>query len=433
MKYPLPFLFALLFIAITNWCNAQRLNFSKEESTLKEAPVEKIFYKTISVTGIPKNQDSLLVKINAVDLDATIKKDYDFLPGNSMGTRIIKKDSNIITIGIIVKPDNFNKENNEQFVLTYSYDSLGESKTLNDTVTIQDLNFNNTQPDTSKFTVRIVTGSNFDFFDAPTFKNFAGDLNIFLPDLFKPIGNTKKRIGLNCGVFNYRYYEADSSGSHIITENYLTDPTTTKIIPDTTHYVKDVYSLNSKTTYNNWGVYFDPMIRLNSDTKIYDLYLELHAEVIWRTEILTYNQLGIRKDTFTIASGDITRGSVFQSYKGIQAKYTQYSYFDSYFGLGLPMKIDIKKAFEFFATPSFGFSSFQYTGIDTSFVRSNIRYRTLSTQTASQAYFLTKFQLVTTVAPVDIALGGEYRKIFGQKAFFGMYLGASISLDKLKK
>src|SRR4030095_8275416 len=108
-----------------------------------------------------------------------------------------------------------------------------------------------------------------------------------------------------------------------------------------------------------------------------------------------------------ITSSDVR--NVFQNYKGIRASYTKKSFFDSYFGLGLPIKVNIKKTFEFFTTPSFGASSYQISSIDTSYVNSNIRYRRIEDKAVWQPYFLTKFQLETTVAPIDIALGGEYR------------------------
>jgi hypothetical protein len=41
--------------------------------------------------------------------------------------------------------------------------------------------------------------------------------------------------------------------------------------------------------------------------------------------------------------------------------------------------------------------------------------------------------LSTSVAPVDIVLGGEYRSVIGKNNYLTLYLGASIAIDKLKR
>jgi hypothetical protein len=423
--------FFLLIIMAQESFSQVVLTVKKNES-FNETSTAQVYYKTIVVSGFTSQINSLKVKITNTELGATLNRDYKYVLPESIGTHTFTDAKPILTIPILVNPDAF-IEPNEQFILTYSYESDDMAKVIYDTVTIVDpASAPPSQPDTTKWKVSIVTGSNFDFFDAPTFKNFAGDLNIFLPDLFKPICKGKKRIGLNIGAFNYRYFEADSSGSNIRNENYLLDPTVRKLVIDTTKYVRDIYYLNSKTSYNNWGIYLNPMIQISSDSKWYDLYLELHMEVIWKTKILSFSQQNVRKDTFTIYQADINAQKVFQSFKGIPSLYQKETYFNYYFGLGLPLKVNIKKAFEFFLQPSFGAAS--YTTNDVNITESqNIRSRTFVEKTSWTPYFLTKFQLLTTVAPIDIVLGGEYRKIVKQQAFFGMYLGASISLDKFKK
>ncbi len=410
---------------------AQVLNFKKKER-FKEESTNQLYYKTVVVSGLTSRISPLKLRIINTELGATLNRDYQFVETSSIGTHTLTETDSIISIPIMINADAF-VEPDEQFVLTYAYDSANIPKVFYDTITITDpASAPPALPDTSKWSVRIVTGSNFDFFDAPTFKNFAGDLNIFLPNLFKPIcKKSEKRIGLNIGVFNYRYYDADSSGSNIVNENYLLDPTVRRIAIDTTKYVRDIYYLNSKTSYNNWGIYLNPMIPISSD-KWYDLFLELHLEAIWKTKILSYSQQSIRKDTFVITQADMATHGVFQNFKGIRSLYEKNTYFDYYLGIGTPVKIDIKKAFELFLQPSVGAASYRKTEVNVSESLS-IRSRSFVETMSWNPYFLTKFQLITTVTPVDIVLGGEYRKIFNQQAFFGMYLGASISLDKLKK
>lgn len=289
--------------------------------------------------------------------------------------------------------------------------------------------------DTTKWLFRIVTGSNFDFFDAPTFKNFAGDLNVFLPSLFNLPKDKNKpsdefhKIGLQFGIFNYRYFEADSSRGVIQTEKYFLNPNTLTPVVDTTKYIRHIYALDSKISYNNWGLYLNPMYELKS-TDWASIYLNLHFEVLWRTQILSHSKADIRKDTFTVTANDVLTRTTFAAFPGIRPSYQQINFTDYYIGVGLPIRIDIKKKVDLFLTPTIGISSFGTATFPTTVIqRGDLANKTKNTE----AFFLGKFQLTTTVAPIDIALGGEYRKINGQKSFLGMYLGAALTLDKLKR
>jgi hypothetical protein len=283
-------------------------------------------------------------------------------------------------------------------------------------------------------TVRIVTGSNFDFFDTPTFKNFAGDLNVFVPNIIGN-GTLSRPIGFTAGIFNYRYYDADSSGNLRRTENYLLDPRNLAIQPGVTRYIRENSYLNTRTTYNNWGLYIDPMIQVSGNAW-HDMFASVHFETIWRTQIASSTASAISKDTLTIPA-NATRELVIQERKAFRPLYQKNSYFDIYTGIGLPTKIYVRKAFELFLSPSIGLASFKRTEFDTiqptrgnqleavyvnAVIRSNLRL-----------YTLCKFQLTTTVSPIDISLGGEIRGVSGEQTFLGMYLGAAISLDKLKR
>src|SRR6185312_6374617 len=70
-------------------------------------------------------------------------------------------------------------------------------------------------PDTSRWYLRIVTGGNFDFFNGPTIKDFAGDISLFLPNTFN-IG--KVSFGFELGMNNYHYFNTDSS--HTAPDNF---------------------------------------------------------------------------------------------------------------------------------------------------------------------------------------------------------------------
>lgn len=310
--------------------------------------------------------------------------------------------------------------------------------------------------DTTAWSVKALVGSNFDFFDAPTFKNFAGELNLFFPNFSVLKINSKSNkaqqygIGGMLGFFNYRYFTADSSRSKLYSQLYYVDPRTSVPQPNVTKYVNEVYALNTRTTYNNWGFYFGPTIALDR-TDNYKLYLSLQTELVWRSQILNNTKVAVRKDTSVLTDNDITetRGG-YHLTKNISQResdlpaYKPWSFNDTYFSLAFPMKLSLEKSFEFYANPAFGFSSFEYIKTDTiqagvrgSGVNETIIYVESKDRKLSP-FFVLKFQVSTSISPVDIVVGGEVRTVSyspdqEQRFFKALYLAASMSLDKLKR
>lgn len=289
------------------------------------------------------------------------------------------------------------------------------------------------EADTSQWVVRLVAGSNFDFFDAPTFKNFAGDLMIFLPDLIGSKKNKNFGLGLQAGFFNYRYFEADSSRGSTFTDRYLLDPTNTILSPGSTRYVEDRYSLTSKTNFNTVGAYLNPIVRFwEQPSKWTQIYLSIHFEGLWRTQIRQDNSVAMRKDTFTITTQQIASDIRLNQFPQVRPTYAKRSFEDIYFGIGLPVRVNIRNKFDFFISPTFGAARYEYLrregttrGGVTSLVERQYR--------EGRYFLLTKAQLVTTIAPVDIAVGGEFRRINGERSFYAVYIGAVFAVDKWKK
>jgi hypothetical protein len=182
----------------------------------------------------------------------------------------------------------------------------------------------------------------------------------------------------------------------------------------------------------------------------FNLYSSLHFETVWRSQTLTNSEVPISKDTSTLTTSDIfiTRSGYVLTKNILQRPnqlplYKANEFNDHYSGIGLPMKINVKKALEIYINPSFGISSFQYSSNDTlQFGARGTAMPTVvyinSKNRAIKPYFLTKFQISTSVAPVDVVIGGEIRKVYGAKdneleAFRAFYIGASVSLEKFKR
>jgi hypothetical protein len=430
------FYLSLSFILLQVAGYGQALKLPTNETvTVKEGDTTTPYSILIPVSAIPANGTITVSDANGGSADEG--KDYDYIAGVK-GTKRIVPGSAFITVSFVVYSRKLRRDNID-FEIAFSYDVNGSPKVEKLKIIIQQLNpVDDTPdfPDTTKWSVRLITGANFDFFEAPAFKNFAGDFNVFLPDLFKfpsrPDASKKTsrtyRIGAEFGFFNYRYFEADSSNGKIYNEQYLLDPSVQQVVPGTTKYVNEQYALNGRTAYNTIGMYLKPMIRLNSVKKCTDIYLNLHLEWLTRTQIQTYDRTSIRKDTMVYTSNP----PVLQSYPGYRPAYQKKAFNDFYVGTGLNVRANIKGAFLVTFTSTFGMAAFERNRLETSTVN-NYKVVTVTPYTAWRPYFLGKAQLITTQAPVDLALGMELRKVTEQPLFIAVYLGVVLSLDKFKR
>jgi hypothetical protein len=236
---------------------------------------------------------------------------------------------------------------------------------------------------------------------------------------------------MSAGFFNYRYYEADSSNGRIQTDKYLLDSRVRTPVVDSTQYVNEVYALNNRTNFNTVGAYLNPILCLYED-KWTEVYVQLHLEGLWRTQISQDTKVGLRKDTATWSKSDVEQGIVLQSYPGLRPTYRQRTFDDLYFGVGFPIRVNIANKFDFFVAPTAGICGFDALVVAET-VNNSVRYRTFEQKRVDRGFWLTKVQLVTSIAPVDIAIGGEFRQIFAQNSYYAIYLGAALSLDKFKK
>lgn len=404
------------------------------EITLKEVTKDTVYFIPIQVTKLPRSGSQIITLSDANSRTRTADKgkDYDYVSSASTITLMPNSDD-FFSVGVKVYSRKI-KSDVKSFTLNFTYTENGSLIPQALVVKIEPLVpiiDKKELPDTSKWKMRIVTGSNFDFFDAPTFKNFAGDLNIFIPDLVQFDKKKKISLGIQAGLFNFRYFESDSSRGRTLSDRYLLDQNVTSPTIGATRYINETYALNSKTSFNTVGAYLNPMLSLYNK-KWFDMYINLHFEGLWRIQINEEFKIPIRKDTFTLSQNDISQGIVLQNYPGLRPTYTKRSFNDVYIGVGFPIKVDIKKAFEFFVTSTVGLAHFEGLEVTTR-IESNIRYRSFDSKTYNKLFLLTKAQLITTVSPIDIALGGEFRRIAGQQTFYAVYLGAALSLDKFKK
>lgn len=297
-------------------------------------------------------------------------------------------------------------------------------------------------PDTSKWYFRIVTGGNFDFFNGPTIKDFAGDISLFIPNMIRLF---KLPIGVELGMNNYHYFNSDST--HTINDggqNYFLNNKDYYSPADSSKIVRSTPSVNRKYDYNVWGIHANVLTPVSSN-EFTQVYAEIHFEELATTETYTPTLAGSVNDTITYSqynnlynNGTLRKvnGSIpFPSaHAPVFYPYKQHTYYDIYAGVGFFANINVKNTAKFCYSITGGpaFIELAQPNFDPDPAQRDIIGSSGSTR-ETKLYVLNKFQLVTTVAPVDIALGGEYRTVAGNMHYFTTYIGATITLDKLKR
>jgi hypothetical protein len=452
-----------LVVLATFICSSgQRIELpGKGKITLKEVSRDTVYFLPFKLVDRPRATAMTITFSDGNRGTAARGRDYEYIAADVAPKTIAAASiDSFFSVGVIIKSRNI-KRDTLAFTLSLLYPvNNGNTEPQSLEIKITPLNPADPKkdlPDTARWMVRLVAGSNFDFFEAPTFKNFAGDLNVFLPDLIQfnrldkkgnPKQNNKKKdrkpisVGMQMGFFTFRYYNADSSKGSTYSERYLLNPDITQVVVNETQYVRETYTLNSRTNYNTFGAYLNPMVTL-SQSKWFDLYANLHIEGLWRTEIQKYTKVSMRKDTMAVNSAALTQGLELNKSPGLRPDYNSRVFNDIYLGIGLPMRVNIKNAFELFTTTSGGMVSFEANNIITSDVTKLIRSRSFIKTMEWQPFIVTKAQLTTKVAPVEISLGGEFRHVFGefsgstdvqpQRVFYAVYLGASFQLDTFIK
>ena len=407
--------------------------------------------KTVSllfkINKIAKNQNVKVVASDNNEGTAKYTTDYDYNPhpiGNVALTTSVSNPGTMTFTIEIKTPNIIDKKITAIFHL-----NLTDDKKLNVAYKVT-VNFNNddnvfttvnntatTAPDTTHWYLRIVTGGNFDFFNGPTIKNFAGDLTAFIPNA---VHFADLDIGLDFGINNFHYFNTDSSHTrndgtayYLHNKDFYSGNSTSKI-------VKGITSVNRKYDYNVWGVHLDPLVQIAQNDFV-QLYLKLHIEELTTTETYTPSATKSLNDTITLQQyQDLKKADQKlpdpQSRAPVFYPYKQATYYDMYYGIGLPVVINIKNIASLHISPSAGLASIQYA--DPMFDPNPIQRPVFPNANRHpdhimKFYTLNKFQLVTTVAPIDIALGGEYRTVAGSLHYLSTYIGATIKLDKLKK
>ncbi|MGF7039099.1 hypothetical protein [Mucilaginibacter lappiensis] len=287
-------------------------------------------------------------------------------------------------------------------------------------------------PDTGRWDVRIITGGNFDFFNGPKIKDFAGEINVSIPSIFAIKKMKEHPFGIQFSIFKYHYYQADSSSFLNNSDNYYLNPKDAYSSPDSAKVVHRSFSINRKVDYSIWGAFIEPVMKI-AENDFAQFYVSAHLEALITTitysptiKYLAYDTINYNRKVPT----KIVINSILP-HPAVPYTYRQSTFYDFYYGIGLPLKINYKNKLMFNITQTLGAATIQTSTPADPF--DYVQRYGNGQRSEQKGFYLAKYQIITTVAPVDIAFGGEYRTVFGNMHYFTNYIGASITLDKLKR
>jgi hypothetical protein len=447
-------------LVLCSYTHAQTLSFHSQT----DVPIKDSI--TIDLPSPPPSYSNDVIVFNVKSLkkgetitfedkntgSADLPTDYDYV-GIKGFTKIVtnatadvkytyecKKDTASLLIPVQIKTTSTKKSSSTFcFVLTDPDNAIEKYKikvNLNSAVNFPALNNSSPLivPDTSNWYLRIVTGGNFDFFNGPSIKDFAGDITLFLPNMIN-IG--KSKFGLEFGINNYHYFSTDSSHTHNSYNPYFLNSQNYYNRTDSSKVVLGNRTINRKYDYNVWGIHAAVLYPLVYNNFV-QIYAKAQIEELATVETYTPTLAGNVNDTITYAQynslKNIPNKPDVQAHSLTLEQYAQQTFYDIYPGGGLSCTINIKNTAKFCFSSVIGPAIIELAKPSSDFVPDQRDLVGVNGKTrATKFYSLSKFQLITSVAPINIALGGEYRTVSGNMYYLTTYLGAVITLDTIKK
>lgn len=275
--------------------------------------------------------------------------------------------------------------------------------------------------------VEVFIGTNFDFFGENTVTDWYGGISVFLPGITDFKYNTKKsdkkpRWGINAGLYHNKSFS--NFGTFVEDERQIIERQVVKKYFDTinnvrvpvTDYRQDTIKVKNENEINNWGAYAGVMFQISkfepeNESFVTNIFVGVHAEVIRRSVSTTY-----KFDTV----GTVIRTTYDPAFTVRNSRMPvplKRSYFDSYFGVNLPIQLLWKDIIDLKLTPCFGFGSADYAS---------------SATNAFPPFYLINFDLLARLGGIRLMVGGEIRGYFpNNPPIMSAYLGTSFPISKI--
>lgn len=254
-------------------------------------------------------------------------------------------------------------------------------------------------------------GTNFDFKDKFQANSFYSEIDVFLPNLFFKNTKGKNYGGLRAGIFknnsvsSLREFSSESGAYEIVTNDIDSDSIT---------FTKKRVIRTPKVTYENIGLYFEVLFEISSlRNKNFQAFIAPHFEVIQRTETTEFET----EDFLNLGKETIHRDSISTKLRSLFSLNRERTrrYYNSYFGVGLPMRYSNSKI-EVFLNPIIGFGDSAPLRQNTSLIKS-----------------FGAFQFYMKEKKHGIKLSGDIRKYLNanQDPFIVINLSKSINIESL--
>jgi hypothetical protein len=408
----------------------QEINFKKVDLSIKE-PYKKGIHKK-DTFEIELKADKLPANPITVEIQRNSGSTY---PDSlfSIITKTINplKEKNTVKVSVSSHLDG----DEDQFVLLVVNwkTSTGESMQIKDTLYIR-----NSYPfkgiaekDYTDWNdckrAEVFVGTNFDFIDSKvTLSDWYGGARVFLPSItdFRYRKGKRERIprfGFAGGLYHAK--SLSNFGNPLNNTEYTSVyGRITSYEADSAHVRYDTVKTKTKTEINNWGFYVTPIYQWSKfespDGKfVTNLYIGFHAEVIRRNITYDYTFDTLSSTTRKYKTTQLP-GHIFE----LPPDNTQ-TFYDSYFGVSIPIQFLWKDILEIKLSPCVGLGSRDYTSQITKGDEGIKR---------SPAFYLFHFDLLAKLGGLRLNIGGEVRGYFpNERPIITAYLGTSFTIQKL--
>lgn len=426
-------LFVVLFL-VEGTIYAQQLKLREADRKLRE-PYKKGVEQTdtleVKIISIDF-PDSIKIKVTSVEVDEA--STYPAAKRNLVSPLSfpLKKDH---VLGISLTTDALSDETN-YIILRVNYEDTAHANSVKkqfvDTVFVDNTYpFKSVAPE--EYTewndgkrAEIFIGTNFDFFGENILTDWYGGISIFLPGItdfkyHRGKTNSDARWGLNGGLYHSRSFS--NFGNDLPDEHKTVYNRIERIYPngDSTGAMVDMrydsLKVENKIEINNWGAYAGVMYQISRfeslDSKfVTNIMIGLHAELIRRNILRSYS-------FDTLGTRTVSETYIPDKRQRFAPENFRYVYYDSYFGVNLPLQFLWKGILDYKMIPCIGLGP--------------VGFRTNSSGNEGfLPFYLINFDLLARLGGLKLNLGGEIRGYFpNYSPIFSAYLGTSFSVAKL--
>lgn len=421
MKNTTVFLFVLLFYNVCSWAQKATIKLLHTDKVLSVAMAQELkipFKMELSGGYVPSKDENLKATLytDVEVLNTFIEKEEFLIHGNLVVDTLIfkQKEGSLVKLmnilDTLVKNESiiqvFVKSTNKtDFKVGGTQISMGYS---NDFIPVRLINGKKVR----NYDYNFFLGANFDMQTQLKTESYYAEIDVFLPDLVT-LKKNKSSFGLQAGIYknNNVRKELENSVSRPIFE--IVDSLSTV---DSVTVIENRALQTPNVSTSNLGFYGRVLFNLHENKKRnFRAFLALHAELIQRTQTITYESENLIRINQSIMPRDSLRNNAVLLSRILNNGPDTDRFYSSFFGAGIPLRYS-GKSIEVSINPVFGF------GDKGARVRGGDTFK---------SFFLAQFHLMEKEHGLRIS--GEIRKYFNanQNPFVVINLSKRFDISKL--